>query len=525
MGWKQRSDPAAPSAIRAALPGLLMVMFLSALDQTVMAAALPTVAGELHGLDQMPAVITGYLVAATAAMPLTGKLGDAFGRKRVLQVSLILFVVGAGLCAVAESISELIVFRAVQGVGGGGLMIGAQSIIGELVSPRERGRFLGIVGLAYIVAAVAGPLAGGVVVDRLSWRWIFYFYVPLGLAALAVVSLSLHLPVPSRGRHIDFLGAALLCVAIVAVILLCSGASYAGPQWLVPVLAVVAVTSGAGWLLTARLAADPIIPLALFRDPAFAIPTTISFLVGFAMFAAVSYLPAFLQIGMGLSATASGGMLIALVAGILITTAASGMLITRTGRYKRYPVAGTLLAVSGIWLFSTLDSASSPLLVLASVLLLGLGIGLVMQIMVLVVQNAVERRDLGAATSTVTFLRQVGSSVGVAVLGSLIAARFAGLVSPGLASALGDRMNALTPKVLAGLPASDRTAVAEAFGKALPSVFGYATIALAAAFVLALFLPERELRSSAHADADLDPAVDTTATLARKTRRQARRHR
>ncbi|WP_211880650.1 MFS transporter [Pseudarthrobacter albicanus] len=512
MGGNQRRHPAVPPAMRAALPGILLVMVLGALDQTVMAAALPTVAGDLHGLDQMSVIITGYLVAATAAMPLTGKLGDAFGRKRVLQASLSLFIVGAGLCGVAQSVPELIVFRAVQGIGGGGLMIGAQAVIGELVSPRDRGRFLSIIGVAYIVAAVAGPLAGGAVVDRLSWRWIFFGYVPLGLAALAVVSLTLHLPAPERGRRIDYGGAALLCLAIIAVILLCSGGSYAGPRWWVPVLAVVASASVAGWLLTAHVAADPIIPLALFRDPAFAIPTAISFLVGFAMFAAISYLPAFLQVGMGLSATASGGMLIALVAGILLTMTVSGALITRTGRYKLYPMAGTLLAVPGIWLFSTLDSSSSPWLVLTAMLLLGLGIGLVMQVMVLVVQNSVERRDLGAATSTVTFLRQVGSSVGVAVLGSLITSRFAASVSPGPAAGLGDQMNSLTPKVLAGLPASERAAVAEAFGRALPPVFGYAALVLAAAFVLTLFLPERELRTSAHADAAPDPAAgDATA--------------
>lgn len=203
MGSKQRRKPAVPAAIRAALPGILLVMFLGAVDQTVMAAALPTVAGDLGGLDQMPAIITAYLVAATAAMPLAGKLGDAFGHKRVLQASLVLFVIGAVLCGLAQSVPELIASRAVQGIGGGGLMIGAQAIIGELVSPRERGRFLGIIGVAYIVAVVVGPLAGGAVVDRLSWRWIFYGYVPVGLAALAVVSLALHLPAPARGRRID----------------------------------------------------------------------------------------------------------------------------------------------------------------------------------------------------------------------------------------------------------------------------------------------------------------------------------
>ncbi|MBT2597140.1 MDR family MFS transporter [Arthrobacter sp. ISL-72] len=499
--------PLLTAGVRRALPGILLVMFLGALDQTVMASALPTVAGDLRGLDQMPAIITGYLVAATAAMPLTGKLGDAFGRKKVLQASLVVFILGAALCSLAQSVPELIAYRAVQGTGGGGLMIGAQTVIGELVSPRDRGRFLGIIGAAFIVAAVVGPLAGGAVVDHLSWRWIFYFYVPLGLAALAVVTLTLRLPAPPGGRHVDYGGAALLSLAIVSVILLCSTGSYAGPAWVVPALVVLSVLSLAGWIFVSLRTPDPIIPLALFRDAAFAIPTAVSFLLGFAMFATLSYLPAFLQVGMGMSATASGGMLIALMAGILITTAASGALITRTGRYKLYPVAGTLLAVPGVWLFSTMDAGSSPWSVLFSMLLLGLGIGLVMQVMVLVVQNAVDRRDLGAATSTVTFLRQVGSSVGVAVLGTLITVRFAAAVPAPVAAGLGDRIRSLTPKALEQLPPPDRAAVAEAFGHALPPVFGYAALVLAVAFVLTLFLPERELRTTAHADTvhDSDP--------------------
>ncbi len=500
--------PRIPPAVRSALPGILLVMFLGALDQTVMASALPTVAGDVNGLDQMSTIVTGYLVAATAAMPLTGKLGDAFGRKRILQASLAVFVLGAGLCSAAQTVPELIAFRAIQGIGGGGLMIGSQAVIGELVSPRERGRFLGIIGAAFILAAVTGPLAGGAVVDHFSWRWIFYAYVPIGLVALVVVNRTLKLPVPPSGRHIDYGGAALLSLAIMSVITLCSGVGAAWPAWLAPVLALATVAAVTGWLAISRRAPDPIIPLTLFCDRAFSIPTAVSFLIGFAMFATLSYLPAFLQVGMGMSATASGGMLIALMAGILITTAGSGALITLTGRYKPYPVAGTLLALPGMWLFSTLDAGSSPWLVLASMLVLGLGIGLVMQVMVLVVQNAVGRQDLGAATSTVTFLRQVGSSAGVAVLGSLIAVRFTASLPGPLASELGDRIKSLTPKILEQLPAEDRRAVAEAFGHALPPVFLYAAAVLAVAFVLTLFLPERELRTIAHADAQSRGAHD-----------------
>ncbi|MEZ2390435.1 MFS transporter [bacterium RCC_150] len=515
MDNSQQRTKQGRSAVRAALPGILLVMFLGTLDQTVMASALPTVAGDLGGLDQMPTIITGYLVAATAAMPLTGKLGDAFGRKRVLQGSLAFFVIGAALCSLAQSVPQLIGFRAVQGIGGGGLMIGAQSVIGELVSPRERGRLLGIIGAAYVTAAVAGPLAGGAVVDHFSWRWIFYFYVPLGLAAFAVVSFTLHLPATPRGRQVDYGGAALLCVAIVALILLCSGGSFPAPAWFPPVLGAVGFAALALWLYVSRRSPDPIIPLALFRDSAFAIPTAVSFLVGFAMFATLSYLPAFLQVGMGMSATASGGTLIALMAGFLLTTTGSGALITLTGRYKLYPVAGTLLGVPGMWLFSTMDSSSGPWLVLLSMLLLGLGIGLVMQVMVLVVQNSVQRRDLGAATSTVTFLRQVGAAVGVAVLGSLITVRFAAAVPAPLAAQLGDRIKSLTPQALADLPPADRAAVAQAFGHALPPVFGFAAIVLAAAFVLTLFLPERELRTTAHSDAPHADAPDSTDRTAR----------
>ncbi|WP_427131910.1 MDR family MFS transporter [Pseudarthrobacter sp. S9] len=487
-------------AIRAALPGILIVMFLGALDQTVMASALSTVAGDLSGLDQMSTIVTGYLAAATAAMPLTGKLGDAWGRKPVLQASLALFTIGAGLCGTAQSVPELIAYRAVQGIGGGGLMIGAQAVIGELVSPRERGRYLGFIGGAYVLAVVAGPLAGGAVVDHLSWRWIFYSYIPLGLAALAVVSLTLRLPETEPGRRVDYAGASFLSLAIVTVIMLCSRGIYTGPAWLAPLLAATAAAAVSGWLITARWARDPVIDLQLFRDPAFALSTAISFVIGFAMFATVSYLPAFLQVAMGLSATGSGAMLIALMGGILLTTVVSGQLIRRTGRYKLYPIAGTALAAPAMWIFSTLQASSGPGIVLLTMLMLGLGIGLVMQVMILVVQNSVDHRNLGTATAAVTFLRQVGSSIGVAVLGSLIAVRFVAGVPADLAARLGDRLNALTPRSIAALPAADRTAVGTAFGSALPPVFGYAAILLLAAFILTLFLPERELRTTAHAD-------------------------
>jgi len=506
-------------AVRAALPAILLVMFLGALDQTVMAAALSTIAGELHALDRMPAILTAYLAAATAGMPLTGKLGDTYGRKRVLTWSLLLFIAGAALSSSAQTLAELIAFRAVQGLGGGGLMIGAQSVIGELVSPRERGRYLGYVGAAYLLAIVAGPLAGGAVVDNFSWRWIFYAYLPLGILALILVARSLHLPPPVSQPRVDYVGAALLSMSIVAVMLLSTTGIYSGPGWLAPALWAAAALTVGGWLAAARHAEDPIINPALFRDPAFTIPAAISFLIGFALFSAVSFLPAFLQIALGMSATSSGLMLIALMSGLLVTTVVSGQLIRRSGRYRSYPILGTALAAAGMLLFSMLNAASGvPAVLLASVLL-GLGVGLVMQVMILAVQNAVEQRNLGSATAVVLFLRQMGSALGVALLGSLITARFAAKVHTGLAERLGNDLNSLTPQAIAGLPAADRAAVGEAFGSALPPVFLYAAGLLVVAFVLALLLPQRELRTTAYADSDAAAGTGPESSASRNNGR------
>ncbi|MQA27094.1 MAG: MFS transporter [Micromonosporaceae bacterium] len=436
-------------------------MLLGALDQTIMAPALPHVAEDLGDLGQMPAVVTSYLVAATVLMPVYGKLGDRFGRKPVMQAAIVIFVAGAVLCGLAQSMPQLIAFRALQGIGGGGLMIGAQAIIGEVVSPRERGRYLGFIGAAYIVAAVGGPLVGGFFIDQLTWRWIFAIYPPLGLLAFAILTWTLRLPRPTGRPPIDYAGAASLASAAIGAVLL---GQTGDPRWL-----AVAAVGAALWLVTARRAADPVLPLRLFRDPAVAVPVAISFLIGFALFGAVSYLPAFLQIAHGVTATQAGLQLTTLMAGILITAIGSGRRITRTGRYKRYPVAGTALAAIGLALFGLLGKDSDPAVIGGVMLLVGLGVGLVMQVMVLAAQNAVSYQDLGAATSTVTFLRQVGASIGVAVVGALITGGFG-----------------------AGEPPA--AAVAER----APLVFGLMSPLLAVAFLLALVLPSRPLRTTAH---------------------------
>ncbi|MFI7634303.1 MDR family MFS transporter [Nonomuraea sp. NPDC049400] len=464
------------------LSGLMLAMLLGALDQTIMAPALPAVAGSLGGLDQMPAVVSAYLVAATVVMPVYGKLGDRYGRKPAMQAAIVIFVTGAVLCALATSMPQFIAFRAVQGMGGGGLMIGAQAIIGEVVSPRERGRYLGLIGAVYVVAAVGGPLLGGVFIDQLSWRWIFAVYPPLGVLALVVLSVTLRLPRPQgrpqgrphgrpqeRGAPLDVAGIVTLAVAVVGVVM-------AG-QTRHPAFLAVAAAGAVAWLVSTRFAKDPILPLRLFRDRAFAVPVLISLLIGFALFGTVTYMPAYLQIALHSSATQAGLLVTALMGGVLATTIVSGRLITRTGKYKPYPVVGTAVAAAGLGLIGL--AGADPLALAGAMLLTGLGVGLVMQTMVLAAQNAVEYADLGAATSSVTFLRQIGASAGVALVGALITLR-------------------------SGISATQPSAVPESvrqdFAAAVPPVFAAMAPLLAVAFFLALALPARPLRTTAYAE-------------------------
>ncbi|MEV0382534.1 MFS transporter [Nonomuraea sp. NPDC050643] len=451
------------------LPGLMLAMLLGALDQTIMAPALPAIAGGLGGLDQMPAVVTAYLAAATVVMPIYGKLGDRYGRKPAMQAAIVVFVTGAVLCALATSMPQFIAFRALQGLGGGGLMIGAQAIIGEIVSPRERGRFLGLIGAAYIVAAVGGPLVGGFLIDRLSWRWIFAIYPPLGLLALVVLSATLKLPKPVTRAPLDVAGALTLAVAVVGVVMV---GQTREPRYL-----VLAAAGLVAWLVSARHAKDPILPLRLFRDRAFAVPVAISLLIGFALFGTITYMPAYLQIALRTSATQAGLLVTALMGGVLLTTIVSGRLITRTGVYKPYPVAGTALAGTGLGLIGV--AGDSPLALALAMLLTGLGVGLVMQVMVLAAQNSVAYADLGTATSSVTFLRQIGASAGVALVGALITVR-----------------SGIPATVSADLPDGVRAAFAEA----VPPVFAAMAPLLAVAFFLALALPARPLRTTAYVE-------------------------
>src|SRR5215207_6964892 len=409
------------------LGALMLVMLLASLDQTIVSTALPTIVGDLGGLEHISWVVTAYLLAITVVTPLYGKLGDLYGRKVVLQAALALFLAGSALCGLAQGMTELIAFRAIQGLGGGGLMVSAQAAIGDVVPPRERGRYSGLFGAVFGVSSIAGPLIGGFLTTHLSWRWIFYVNLPLGIAALAVLAVTLPSVSERRSHRIDYAGTALLAVGLSGIILLTSlgGNTY---DWASPEIVLMGVV-GVGCLVALtfveRHAAEPILPPMLFRNRVFIVTSAVAMVVGFALFGALTYLPLFQQIVRGLSPTASGLQLLPVMGGLLVSSIVSGQIITRTGRYKAWPIAGTAIATLGMWMLSSLDETTSTGVAAFHMLVLGLGLGMVMQVLVLAVQNAVPYDMLGVATSGSTLFRSIGGSLGTAVLGAIFSGRLA----------------------------------------------------------------------------------------------------
>ncbi|MFD1538783.1 MDR family MFS transporter [Nonomuraea guangzhouensis] len=474
---------------------LMVAMLLGALDQTIFSTALPTIVGELHGLEHMAWVTTAYILAATIGMPVYGKLGDALGRKTVFITAIGLFLAGSVVCGLAGDMTTLIAGRAVQGLGGGGLMIISQSIVADLVPPRERAKYMAPMGAVFGLSSVVGPLLGGWLTDSHSWRWAFWINLPLGLLAIAVAAVALRLPRRVVRVRIDYLGTALMAAAVTCTVLFASwgGNQYAWSDPIIIGLAGGAVAAWTAFVLVERRAAEPIVPLHLFRSPIFNVATLLGMIViGVGMFAIIGYMPTYLQMVYGVTATESGLLLIPMVAGITITAMSSGALMSRTGRYKIFPITGTVILIVVAALMSQLTVETPLWQVCVYIGLAGAAVGLMVQTLVLAVQNAFPAREVGTVTSANNFFREIGATLGTAAVGALFAGRLTDRLAAHAVNGLGDGRS-LTPALVRALPENLRQIVVASYIDALVPIFLYLVPVFAAGLVLALALKEKPL--------------------------------
>jgi EmrB/QacA subfamily drug resistance transporter len=485
--------------ILAVLPGLLVALLLAMLDQLIVGTAMPRIVGELGGIDHLSWVVTAYVLTATVSTPLYGKLGDLYGRKRLFLAAIVIFLIGSALSGLSQTMGQLIGFRALQGLGAGGLIVGVMAIIGDLIPPRERGRYQGYISAVMAAATVAGPLLGGFLTDHFSWRWAFYINLPLGVVALALLAVTLHLPRRRVSHRIDYLGAILLTVAATSAVLVTTwgGTQYAWDSPTILGLAALGAVGVVAFLVVERRAAEPVLPLRLFADRNFAASTATSFLVGFAMFGAVTFLPLFQQTVQGASATNSGLLLLPMMMSSLLVSLVVGAAISRTGRYRAFPILGGAGLTVGMLLLSTLTTDTTKLTLAVYMVVLGIGMGLLMQVTMLIAQNSVHPRDMGVASSTSTFFRSIGGSFGVSLFGAVFASRLetslAGL--PGrTAEQLGSGTAAIDPAALAHLPVVVKEPLLAAIAEGLQTVFSWAAPFALAAFLLGWLIKAVPLR-------------------------------
>jgi len=480
---------------------LMIVMLLASLSQMVLSSALPTLVGELDGVAHLSWVITAYLLASTVTMPIYGKVSDLVGRKPMLIAAVLLFVAGSVLGGLATDMTTLITARAVQGLGGGGLMVLSQAAIADVVPARDRGRYMGILGGVFALSSVAGPLLGGFFTEGPGWRWTFWMNVPLGLLAVVAIVVLMRLPRPELAARprIDALGMALLAAATTGIVLVATwgGSQYAWNSAEIIELAIGTVVASILFVLVERRASEPVIPLRLFADRNFVLATIAGLLVSVAMFGAIGYLPTYFQMSVGASATEAGLLMIPMMASLLLTSIVTGSMISRSGRYKTIPIVGTVILAGGLVGLSSVAVETPVAVVCAWMAVIGIGLGTSMQVMTLVVQNSFAHREVGTATAAHNFFRQVGGSLGSAVVGSVFVTRLTDLLAERLPAAPGEGgTGSLTPALVQGLPDALRDPIVASYNDALMPIFlVMAPLAIAAVIVLC-FIVERPLATS-----------------------------
>jgi EmrB/QacA subfamily drug resistance transporter len=499
-------------SVRMSVFALMIAVMLAMLDNMIVGTAMPTIVGELGGLDHLSWVVTAYTLTTAASTPLWGKTGDMYGRKGAFLTSILIFLAGSVASGAAQTMAQLIGFRALQGLGAGGLMVGAMSIMGELVPPRERGKYMGMMAGVMSFAMIGGPLVGGTLTDHLGWRWAFYINVPLGGIALAMVVMLLHLPARRAQGSIDYAGAALLTTAITSAVLVTSwgGTEY---DWSSPVivgLSALAVAAAASFLFVERRAVEPVLPLGVFRSRNFSLMTVIGFVLGFVMFGAMTFLPLYQQTVQGASATNSGLLLLPVLLPMMVVSVITGRATTRTGKYRAYPLLGGALIPAGLFLLAQLDVGTSRTTSALYMVVLGAGMGFLMQLTMLIAQNSVELKDMGVASSTTTLFRTIGGSFGVALMGTLFADRVhdsmaehagaaggGGGAGGGAGGLSGDGAPAqLDAASLERLPAAVREAYEYAVADGTHVVFTVAAVAALLSFVATWFVKEVPLKGA-----------------------------